>query len=164
MLAQHGVGIEVKGSGLVVTTALDDGRVLAAKASQLGKWAGRSVLEKRLDPYQRPSKSVQILKNNVQATYQQTMRVQRAGKKDVQKDRNKTDQEPKKIRPQVQKAERAATRKNLAERFEQEQGARLPLISREWRSWAAPLKCLMSPGRQDDRVAVAGGGVPPPSP
>ncbi|MDR2990747.1 MAG: relaxase/mobilization nuclease domain-containing protein [Burkholderiaceae bacterium] len=123
-LAQHGVGIEVKGSGLVVTAALDDGRVLAAKASQLGKWAGRSALEKRLGAYQPPSKSVQILKNHAQETYQQALRVQRAGKKNAPKDRNKTDQEPQKIRAQAQKAERAAARKNLAERFEQEQSAR----------------------------------------
>ena len=50
-LAQHGVAIQAKGSGLVVTTQLDDGRVLAAKASQLGRWASRAELEKRLGPF-----------------------------------------------------------------------------------------------------------------
>ncbi|BAP87295.1 relaxase/mobilization nuclease family protein [Burkholderiales bacterium GJ-E10] len=47
-LARHGVAIQAKGSGLVVTTTLEDGRVLAAKASQLGRWASKAELEKRL--------------------------------------------------------------------------------------------------------------------
>ena len=48
VLARHGVTIQAKGSGLVVTTTLKNGRVLAAKASQLGRWAGKAELEKRL--------------------------------------------------------------------------------------------------------------------
>lgn len=47
-LARHGVAIQAKGSGMVVTTTLKDGRVLAAKASQLGRWASKAELEKRL--------------------------------------------------------------------------------------------------------------------
>jgi hypothetical protein len=50
-LAQHGVALQAKGSGLVVTTRLDDGRILAAKASQLGRWASKAELEKRLGPF-----------------------------------------------------------------------------------------------------------------
>ncbi|WP_079415618.1 TraI/MobA(P) family conjugative relaxase [Thiomonas intermedia] len=50
-LARHGVTMQAKGSGLVVTTRLPDGRVLAGKASQLGRWASKGELEKRLGPF-----------------------------------------------------------------------------------------------------------------
>ena len=50
-LAKHGIRIETKGSGMVVTTTLADGQVVAAKASQLGRWASKAELEKRLGPY-----------------------------------------------------------------------------------------------------------------
>ena len=50
-LARHGVAIQAKGSGLVVTTTLKDERVLAAKASQLGRWASKAELEKRLGAF-----------------------------------------------------------------------------------------------------------------
>ena len=53
-LAQYGVHIERKGSGLIVTTTVgvEGGqRVLAAKASQLGRWASKSALEKRLGAF-----------------------------------------------------------------------------------------------------------------
>jgi hypothetical protein len=52
--AEYGVTIQPKGSGMIVTTTLDDGRVLAAKASQMGRWASKAELEKRLGPYQPP--------------------------------------------------------------------------------------------------------------
>ena len=50
-LAQHGVVLQTKGSGIVVTTQIDDGRILAAKASQLGRWASKAEMEKRLGPF-----------------------------------------------------------------------------------------------------------------
>ncbi len=57
-LARYGVRIERKGSGMVVTSTIDDGRggerVLAAKASQLGRWASKAALEKRLGPFESP--------------------------------------------------------------------------------------------------------------
>ena len=114
-LAFYGVGIEPKGSGMVVTATLDDGRVLAAKASQLGKWAGKSALEKRLGTYQLPEKDVEAAKKKAQKSYQQTVRAQRAGEKVPQKDSQKDARDPKK------KAEHAAARQKLAERFEREQ-------------------------------------------
>ncbi|OZB44509.1 MAG: hypothetical protein B7X31_14550 [Thiomonas sp. 13-66-29] len=52
--AGYGVSITPKGSGLVATTTLDDGRVLAAKASQMGRWASKSALENALGPYVPP--------------------------------------------------------------------------------------------------------------
>ena len=58
-LATFGCRIERKGSGLIVTTTVTgrDGapRVLAAKASTLGRWASRSALEKRLGEFVRPA-------------------------------------------------------------------------------------------------------------
>jgi hypothetical protein len=53
--ARYGVTIQPKGSGMVATTTLDDGRVLAAKASQMGRWASKNALEKALGPY-KPSR------------------------------------------------------------------------------------------------------------
>ena len=54
VLARYGVRIETKGSGMVVTARLEDGRVLAAKASQLGRFASKAELEKRLGPFESP--------------------------------------------------------------------------------------------------------------
>ena len=50
--ARYGVTIKPKGSGMVATTTLDDERVLAAKASQMGRWASKNALEKALGPYE----------------------------------------------------------------------------------------------------------------
>ena len=57
-LAEYGVRIETKGSGLIVTTTVgaEGGRrVLAAKASTLGRWASKSALEKRLGTFEPPA-------------------------------------------------------------------------------------------------------------
>ncbi len=58
-LATFGCRIERKGSGLIVTTTVTgrDGapRVLAAKASALGRWASKTALEKRLGEFVRPA-------------------------------------------------------------------------------------------------------------
>ena len=57
-LARYGVRIERKGSGMVATSTIDNGRggerVVAAKASQLGRWASKAALEKRLGPFESP--------------------------------------------------------------------------------------------------------------
>ena len=61
-LAEYGLTIQRKGSGLVVTTTVPgaDGtpRVLAAKASQLGRWASKSALERRLGEFTPPASSL----------------------------------------------------------------------------------------------------------
>ena len=55
-LAKCGMRIERKGSGMIVTTTIDQGagaqRLLAAKASQLGRWASKAALEQRLGPFE----------------------------------------------------------------------------------------------------------------
>jgi hypothetical protein len=50
-LANLGLNIQPKGSGMVLTTTLENGRVLAAKASQMGRWASMAALEKALGEY-----------------------------------------------------------------------------------------------------------------
>jgi hypothetical protein len=58
-LAEYGLTIQRKGSGLVVTTTVPSPtaapRVLAAKASTLGRWASKSALEKRLGEFTPPA-------------------------------------------------------------------------------------------------------------
>ena len=58
-LAAFGCAIERKGSGLIVTTTVPGPtgapRVLAAKASQLGRWASKSALERRLGEFAPPA-------------------------------------------------------------------------------------------------------------
>jgi len=54
-LAEFGCVIKPKGSGMVVTTTLSDGRVLAAKASLLGRWASKASLERALGAYTEPA-------------------------------------------------------------------------------------------------------------
>ena len=57
--AAFGCVIERKGSGLIVTTTVHgvegEQRVLAAKASTLGRWASRAALEKRLGEFTPPA-------------------------------------------------------------------------------------------------------------
>ena len=54
-LAEYGLTIQRKGSGLIVSTTVPgangEPRVLAAKASQLGRWASKSALERRLGEF-----------------------------------------------------------------------------------------------------------------
>jgi hypothetical protein len=57
-------------SAMIVATTLEDGRILAAKASQLGKWASKAALERILGPYQPPP---EIPAAQAQRTYQQAM-------------------------------------------------------------------------------------------
>jgi len=117
-LAQFGVVIEIKGSGMVVTTTLDDGRVLAAKASQLGKWAAKSALEKTLGTYCPPAESVQVTAQKAPQNYQKVLREQRKSPPES------PSKVPAKVDQNSAKVERAAARKALAERFEREQKER----------------------------------------
>lgn len=109
-LAQYGVSIEPKGSGMVVHTTLEDGRVLAAKASQLGRWASKAELEKKLGPYHPAQQTVQP----VEQTYEQAMRAQRIDSEPAQ-----GGDDPGRA---AKREARAAARKELGERFEKEQG------------------------------------------
>ena len=69
-LARYGVHIETKGSGMVVTTQLKDGRVLAAKASQLGRFASKAELEKRMGPFTPPDPARALPPPETDRTYE----------------------------------------------------------------------------------------------
>jgi hypothetical protein len=110
--ARYGLRIAPKGSGMVVTTTLDDGRVLAAKASQLGRWASKAELEKRLGAYQPPQGKWS--KGGV--SYQKSLDAGRAWAHEEAPRRGlDTDERA------VRRMERAQARKGLGTRFKAEQ-------------------------------------------
>ncbi len=111
-LAKYGLRIETKGSGMVVTAAQADGQVVAAKASQLGRWASKSALEKKLGPYQAPSAHAE------QATHTYQEHVESA--KTHPEHRHADEPAPDDKRA-ARREERARAREDLARRFEAEQ-------------------------------------------
>lgn len=62
-LADQGLRITPKGSGMIVVGLAEDGGELAAKASQLGRFATKSALEKALGPFEPPSADINIKSN-----------------------------------------------------------------------------------------------------
>ena len=125
-LATHGVAMQAKGSGLIVITQLQDGRILAAKASQLGRWASKAELEKRLGPFvpaQVPSNLPQHYAAHVEATrrHPKTSEPSRG----VMANPAETSGSPIRSRDPdtraVRRAERAQARAALADRFKTEQ-------------------------------------------
>ncbi|WP_297451413.1 TraI/MobA(P) family conjugative relaxase [Ferrovum sp.] len=113
-LAQHGVAIQPKGSGMIVTTTLKDGRVLAGKASQMGRWASKAELEKKLGPFV-PS-NIPFPENH---KYQQTIENRRKNSSEEVKPHDKLEDNARLNR----RAAREQARKELAERFKTEQKA-----------------------------------------
>ncbi len=118
VMAQHGVLIQTKGSGMIVTTTLDDGRVLAAKASQLGRWASKAELERRLGAYEPPM--VQLPKGG--NIYQRQMDARRRGEhpESVQATTRTAGGRYADERA-IRRQQRADARKVLAMRFKDEQ-------------------------------------------
>ena len=112
-LAQHGVSIQPKGSGMIVSTTLEDGRVLAGKASQMGRWASKAELEKKLGAYW-PS-NIPFPSNH---KYQNTIEDRRKRHSDGQLYEKAEDND--RI---TRRAAREQARKALAERFKVEQKA-----------------------------------------
>ena len=113
-MARHGVVIQPKGSGMVVVTTLDDGRVLAAKASQLGRWASRAELEKRLGAYEPPAAALPTGAPNL---YQHQMEAEMRKDKLIEKPQPRRDPDERALRRQA----RADGREALADRFKAEQ-------------------------------------------
>ena len=111
-VARYGLHIEPKGSGMVVTTRLDDGRTLAAKASQLGRWASKAELEKRLGPWQPPPDKLPA----ASVSYQKSLDGGRAWAQEEAPMRGLGVDER-----MARRMERAAARKVLAARFKAEQ-------------------------------------------
>ena len=141
-LARHGVAIQAKGSGLVVTTTLKDGRVLAAKASQLGRWASKTELEKRLGAFVAAEPGSALPR--VYAEHIESVLRGRPGRKDRQAvpgtDLGSDHAEPSAGGPKrdpdqraIRRQQRADAREALAQRFrtEQEQATRDKVRQRE---------------------------------
>lgn len=127
-LARHGVTIQAKGSGLVVTTRLPDGRVLAAKASQLGRWASKAELETRLGafapmeatPDLHPAYALHIEAARRKVQPVQSSKENLENLKDVANFSNpRRDPDERALRRQ----QRAEARAAIAERFKTEQDA-----------------------------------------
>lgn len=112
-MARHGVIIQPKGSGMVVVTTLDDGRVLAAKASQLGRWASQAELEKRLGDYEPPMS----IPPSGAPPYQRQMAAELRQDKLIEKPQSRRDPDERAMRRQA----RADARQDLADRFKAEQ-------------------------------------------
>lgn len=114
-LAAFACAIQPKGSGLVVTTTLSDGRVLAAKASVMGRWASKSALEQRLGAYEGPGSlsrrhpSEKAYERYVQREHERQGRPRASRDEQARMER---------------RAARANARRTLAERFAQEQAQR----------------------------------------
>jgi hypothetical protein len=111
--AGYGVAITPKGSGMVVTTTLGDGRVLAAKASQMGRWASKAALEQSLGPYE-PSRGPMP---ESKVRYAAVLDGQRAS---LWGEPQQASADPERLR---RRAERAQARALLAARFKTEQEA-----------------------------------------
>jgi hypothetical protein len=62
-LADQGLRITPKGSGMIVVGLTEDGGELAAKASQLGRFATKAALEKALGPFEPPNADINIKSN-----------------------------------------------------------------------------------------------------
>jgi hypothetical protein len=145
-LAQFGVGIEPKGSGMVVTAMLNDGRVLAAKASQLGKWASKSALEKYLGTYEVPEKNLETLKKSAQKNYESAVRDQRISGNETRNSDTPAEKSRESQR-EIRAAERAAARKALVERFERERGESEKALRQQQRA-------ALRERHQDERKAL----------
>ena len=99
---------------MIVTTTLKDGRVLAGKASQMGRWASKAELEKKLGPFV-PS-NVPFPENH---KYQQTIENRRKNSSEEVNPHDKLEDNARLSR----RATREQARRELAERFKTEQKA-----------------------------------------
>jgi hypothetical protein len=117
-MSQHGMTIITKGSGMVVTTTFENGRVLAAKASQMGRWASKAELEKILGTFEPPTA---VAERPLHNAYQQHIEEQRS--KDITKKSPEhsgtADLDDRALRRQA----RAEARQELADRFKTERDA-----------------------------------------
>ncbi len=146
-LARFGISIEAKGSGMIVATKLATGRVLAAKASQLGRWATKGALEKRLGAYQPPARDLP----DPAVSYAQRVEAERRGA--VAADRRP---DPDEKRAKAREA-RAVARAELAHRFEWEQSQKRAARKDERiklrAEHAAERKALLEQQREERRQA-----------
>jgi hypothetical protein len=113
-LAGFDCRIVPRGSGLVIVTTLSGGRILAAKASIMGRWAGKAALERVLGAYVVPTPGSPKVPHQVRKSYERFMAQERLQEKGP---RLGSD-DPERL---LRRAERAEARKALAARYAMEQ-------------------------------------------
>ncbi len=113
-LADYGIILTPKGTGMIVTTTLPGGRVLTAKASQLGRDCSRARLEHRLGPYMPPPQAL----SRVRETYPAFLEHVQRGAEPGGRDSERNDEDPQRS---LRRAERAEARQALYDRFKAEQ-------------------------------------------
>jgi hypothetical protein len=156
--------IQPKGSGMVVTTTLSSGRVLAAKASLLGRWASKASLERALGPYTAPGSSSGL--PGVRRSYEQFIERERVAESRIHRPRDDGERF-------VRRAERAEARRELSERFARDQAqlrtrrrlerealrrrqeAERRALSAAHRAQRGQLRALTRTPRQDAHLALA---------
>ena len=114
ILAGFGCAIQPKGSGMVVTTTLSNGRVLAAKASVMGRWASKASLERALGPYVPVPRDVLKRPDLRRETYEKCLERERLEEREPRI----VPDDPERL---ARRAARAAARAALVERFAREQ-------------------------------------------
>lgn len=161
ILADYGVTITTKGTGMIMTTTLPEGRVLTAKASQLGRDCSKARLEQRLGPYVPPPPALPHTRDTYAAFVARGQRGADPGGHAP----DPHDGDPHRA---LRRTERAEARQALYDRFKTEQkdlqvqrrAARRDLVERHQRERAelkAGLGVLRAGFRRDHKAA----GVPP---
>lgn len=162
VLADHGVTLQSRGKGIVVTTTLPDGRVLAAKAAHLGRDLNTQRLVQRLGPWVAPRAPGPPATETYSLFVARTQRGDARGT-DPERERDVT-QDPQRT---ARRAERARARQALADRFRIEQTAlkahrrqvRKEITDRHRRERDA-LRAGLAARRADFRAAQTAAGVP----
>jgi relaxase-like protein/conjugative element/phage-associated large polyvalent protein/DNA relaxase TraI-like protein len=106
--AEFGLRLKTKGSGMIITSRLGD-RLVAAKASQLGRWASKGALEKRLGPFHASDLDVKP----TQRAYAEFLTSRQQGQMDVRRVSDPGDD----MQRQARREARAQDRAELYERF-----------------------------------------------
>ena len=161
ILADYGVAITPKGTGMIVTTTLPEGRVLTAKASQLGRECSKAQLEQRLGPYRPPPQALPHTRDTYSAFLEGVQRGVESGGRPPERN----DEDP---RRSLRRTERAEARQALYDRFKTEQKdlqirrrqARKDLAERH-RQERAELKVGLGVRRVVFRAEQQAAGVPP---
>lgn len=161
LLADYGVTLTPKGSGLIVTTTLPEGRVLAAKASQLGRDCGKARLEQRLGPYAPPPPALPHARD----TYATFVARMQQGAEPGRHAPDPQDGDPHRA---LRRAERAEARQALYGRFKAEQDVRKRQrraarkeLAEHHRQERAELKASLGVRRAGFRRDQHAAGVPP---
>ncbi|MHB1528019.1 MAG: TraI/MobA(P) family conjugative relaxase [Acidiferrobacteraceae bacterium] len=113
-LADYGVAITTRGSGMIVTTTISGHRILTAKASQLGRDCSKARLEQRLGSYVPPLNALPRARDTYLAFLERVQRgAESAGRAPEQNDDD--------LQRSLRRVERAQARGALYERFKVEQ-------------------------------------------